>query len=225
MGANISIGSADDFNLGVYVAEPSQAPSSAVIVIQEIFGVNQHIREVADGYAAAGHLAIAPKLFDRIDRNIELGYDSTAMTEGISLAFSQLNMELALHDIQAAVDFALTQVGSVAVVGYCFGGLMAWQSACLLPGVAAASCYYGGGIAGHLELIPRCPIMMHFGELDPHIPLTDVAKIEQAQAAVQVHVYAADHGFNCDHRASYEPNAAALARERTLAFFAEHLTA
>ncbi|MCZ0942000.1 MAG: dienelactone hydrolase family protein, partial [Gammaproteobacteria bacterium] len=141
---------------------------------------------------------------------------------GIELAFQKLQMPNTLADIQAAIDHASAH-GPVGVVGYCFGGLLTWLSACELNGVAAASSYYGGGVAGEAERSPKCPVIMHFGELDAHIPLSDVDKVKAAQPDVPVYVYAADHGFNCDHRASYDAPSADLARQRTLAFFQEHL--
>ena len=222
MGDNVTIKSADGFDVGAYVAQPAGAASGAVVVIQEIFGVNSHIREVTDGYAEAGYFAVAPKIFDRIDRDIELGYEADDMQKGIGLAFSELDHALALADVQAAVNFA-AEHGKVGVVGYCFGGLLTWLAACQLDGIAAASSYYGGGVVGHKDAQARCPVIMHFGELDAHIPMTDVDAIKAAQPNVPVHVYAADHGFNCDHRASHDAAAAELALSRTLAHFAEHL--
>lgn len=219
---HIKLTASDGFEVGAYEATPAGAAKGAVVVIQEIFGVNRHIQEVADGYAAAGYHALAPKLFDRVERDIELGYEGDDMQRGIDLAFNHTDRAKALADIQAAID-ALG--GGVGVVGYCFGGLMTWLSACELSGVAAASSYYGGGVAGELERSAQCPVMMHFGELDAHIPLSDVDKVRAAQPDVEVHVYNADHGFNCDHRASHDASAAATARTRTLDFFTKHLSA
>ena len=223
MGANANIPSADGFDLGVYIAEPEGAPKGAVVVIQEIFGVNQHIREVTDGYAAQGYYAIAPKIFDRIERDIELGYEEADMGRGIDLAFQQLDHGLALADVQSAINTAKAH-GKVGVVGYCFGGLLTWLSACQLEGVSAASSYYGGGVAGQMGMSANCPTIMHFGELDAHIPMTDVESVKAAQPDVAVYTYDADHGFNCDHRGSYNQAAAEVALERTLAHFGEHLS-
>jgi carboxymethylenebutenolidase len=216
------IRSVDGFALGAYQARPDGECKGAVVVIQEIFGVNSHIREVVDGYAEAGYFAIAPQIFDRVGRDIELGYEQADMQRGIEIAFQKLDRALALQDIQAAIEVASVH-GKVGVVGYCFGGLLTWLSACELEGLSAASAYYGGGIAAEAERTPRVPVMMHFGERDAHIPLTDVEKIKAAQPAVDVFVYAADHGFNCDHRASFDAAAAKLAKSRTLEFFASHL--
>jgi carboxymethylenebutenolidase len=222
MGDNTHINSADGFALGAYVAEPAGECIGAVVVIQEIFGVNAHIREVTDGYASAGYYAIAPKIFDRVEPDIELGYEEADMGRGIELAFQKLDMANTLADIQSAINVA-RQRAPVGVVGYCFGGLLTWLSACTLDNVSAASSYYGGGIAGQLDKSPQCPTIMHFGELDAHIPMTDVDQIKAANPDVPVYVYPADHGFNCDHRASFDADAAALARERTLDFFGANL--
>lgn len=222
MGEAAQITADDGFTLGTYQAAPAGAPKGAVVVIQEIFGVNSHIREVVDGYAEAGYFAIAPQIFDRVERNIELGYEDADMGAGIEIAFQKLDHDAALKDLQAAIDAASVH-GKVGVVGYCFGGLLTWRSACELNGVAAASSYYGGGLAAEADRTPRCPVIMHFGELDAHIPMSDVDQVKAAQPDIPVYVYPADHGFNCDHRASYDEQAAAQARERTLALFAENL--
>jgi len=222
MGESVRIEAQDGFSLGAYQARPQGSPKGAVVVIQEIFGVNDHIREVADGFAADGYYAIAPQIFDRVEPDLELDYGEADLGRGVEVAFRKLDHNAALQDVQAAID-AVSVHGKVAVVGYCFGGLLSWRAACRADGLAAAVVYYGGGVAGEAEAQPRCPVMMHFGEKDAHIPLADVAKIEAAQPEAQIFVYPADHGFNCDHRASYDADAAALAKQRTLEFFAEHL--
>ena len=222
MGDQISIKMHDGFELSAYRSVPSTQSKGVVLVIQEIFGVNAHIREVADVYATQGYSAIAPALFDRIERDIELGYAEADMGKGIELAFQGLEMAQTMRDLQSVVDHGATQ-GAVGVVGYCFGGLLTYLSACQLSGVAAASSYYGGGIVGELDHKPKCPLIMHFGELDAHIPMTDVEKIKAANPRIPVHVYDADHGFNCDHRASYSKQASELALQRTLAHFDQHL--
>ncbi|MBT7333616.1 MAG: dienelactone hydrolase family protein [Gammaproteobacteria bacterium] len=222
MGKNITLTAAQGFSLGAYVAQPQGTPKGAVVVVQEIFGVNQHIRQVADGYAAQGYYAVAPKLFDRIEADIELGYDAQDMGRGIELAFQQLDHALALADLQATITAAAAH-GNVGVVGYCFGGLMTWLSACQLDGVSAVSSYYGGGVAAHMDKSPKCPVMMHFGELDAHIPMADVETVRASLPDSQIYVYAADHGFNCDHRDSFNADAAELAQARTLAHFAKFI--
>jgi carboxymethylenebutenolidase len=214
---------ADGFTLGAYEALPAGKPKGGVVVIQEIFGVNHHIRAVADGYAREGYAAIAPQIFDRVERNVELGYtDQAEFQKGIKLAFQDLDRAKTLLDLQAAIDTAATH-GKVGVVGYCFGGLLTWLAACELNSVAAASAYYGGGIAKEAGRRPKCPVIMHFGERDMHIPLKDVETIHNAQPDIDIYVYPADHGFNCDERASFDSTSAALARQRTLEFFAKHL--
>jgi carboxymethylenebutenolidase len=221
--AQRELAAADGFTFGAYVAEPSGDKRGGVVVIQEIFGVNRHIRAVCDGYAREGYLAIAPQIFDRVERNVELGYTQQAdFDKGLKLAFQDLKLPDTLQDLQAAIDMA-AKAGKVGVVGYCFGGLLTWLAACELQHVAAASAYYGGGIAKEAKRVPRCPVMMHFGERDAHIPMSDVETIRQAQPDVQVFVYDAEHGFNCDERASYDATSAATARDRTLAFFDKHL--
>ena len=177
MGEHIQITSGDGFEFGGYLARPSGQAKGGILVIQEIFGVNGHIREVADGYAQSGYLALAPKIFDRIDKDIELGYEEADMGRGIELAFQKLNMEQTLLDLQASVSELRQEQDSVGVVGFCFGGLLTWLSACDLQGINAAVSYYGGGVVNHADKSAGCPVMMHFGELDAHIPMTDVLSL------------------------------------------------
>lgn len=216
--AATTINCVDGFELGAYAASPAGAAKGAVVVIQEIFGVNSHIRSVVDGYASEGFYAIAPAIFDRLERNVELGYTEEDMGTGIELAFQKLDMAQTLADLQTTIDVA-AQHGKVGVVGYCFGGLLTWLSSCNLKQVAAASAYYGGGIPDNAELTPRCPIILHFGELDAHIPMDSVATLQSKQPDLAVHIYAADHGFNCDQRGSYDASSATLAKARTLELF------
>jgi carboxymethylenebutenolidase len=222
MGQTKQLRAVDGFAFGTYEAMPTTKPRGGIVVIQEIFGVNSHIRNVCDGYAAAGYAAIAPQIFDRVERNVELGYEQKDMGRGVEIARGKLKMDQTLQDLQAALDDA-KRFGKVGVVGYCFGGLLAWLSACELNGLSAAVSYYGGGIAGALDGKPRCPVMMHFGDKDAHIPLSDVEKVRKAHPGVIVNVYAADHGFNCDHRGSYDATAAKLALTRSLEFFGKHV--
>ena len=213
----------DGFKFGAYEALPTSKPRGGVVVIQEIFGVNHHIRSVADAYAKEGYAAIAPQIFDRVERNVELGYtDQSESQKGIKLAFQDLKRAEALLDLQAAID-AAAKYGKVGVVGYCFGGLMTWLAACELNGVAAASAYYGGGIAKEATRTAKCPVIMHFGERDTHIPMSDVEIIHKSQPTIEIFIYQADHGFNCDERGSFDGNSAKLAKERTLTFFAKQL--
>ncbi len=222
MGSRIRLRADDGFTFSAWESLPTGNPRGAVVVIQEIFGVNAHIREVTDGFAAAGYAAIAPQIFDRVQPDIELGYKPEDMGAGIKIAFQQLDRTRALGDVQAAISH-ISAHGKVGVVGYCFGGLLTWLSACTLDGVAAASAYYGGGIVNETGRTPKCPVIMHFGELDAHIPLSDVEKIRAGIPAATIYVYAADHGFNCNHRGSHDAAAAKLALERTLTFFSKHI--
>jgi len=226
MGQFIDLKAADGFTFPAYVVQPAAQPRGAVVVLQEIFGVNAHIRAVADGYAAAGYLAVAPSTFHRVKPGVDLGYAPDDMSAGMALkaTVEALPEPGVLQDIQAAIDYA-ARAGKVGVVGYCWGGLLTWRSACLLQGVSAAVPYYGGGITAPAEIArtPKCPVLAHFGEKDHWIPLDGVAAFQQAHPEVEVHIYPANHGFNCDHRGAYDAAAATLARERTLTFFAQHL--
>jgi carboxymethylenebutenolidase len=229
MGQFIDLKSADGFSFPAYVATPAGAPKGAIVVLQEIFGVNSHIRSVADGYAAQGYLAVAPATFHRVKPGVELGYTGDDMQAGMGLkaAVEGLAAPGVLPDIQAAIDHAAAQSGGkkVGIVGYCWGGLLTWRSACLLNGLSAAVPYYGGGVTTPEEIArtPKVPVLAHFGEKDHWITLDTVEAFKKAHPEVEVHVYAADHGFNCDQRGSYDAPAAKLALERSLAFFAKHL--
>lgn len=220
-GEMIRLTAKDGFALSAWRAAPAGTPRGGVVVLQEIFGLNAHIRSVADRFAAEGYLAVAPALFDRVRPGIELDYRPQDVTEGAAIR-ARTTMDAALADVHAAVCEA-SSAGPVGVVGYCWGGTLAYAAAARLEGVAASVCYYGGGIAGLLAEPPHAPTIMHFGARDAHIPLTDVDKIRQAYPHLSVFVYDADHGFNCDARASYDAAAADLARQRTLAFLADKL--
>lgn len=226
MGNLVDLKAADGFVFPVYVAQPAARPRGAVVVLQEIFGVNSHIRSVADGYAAAGYLALAPATFHRVKPGVDLGYSQDDMGAGMALkaAVEALPAPGVMQDIQAAIHHA-SSAGKVGVVGYCWGGLLTWRAACALSGISAAVPYYGGGMTADADAArrPTCPVLAHFGDQDHWIPLEGVEKFKQAQPGVEVHIYPANHGFNCDQRASYNAAAAQLARERTLAFFAKHL--
>jgi carboxymethylenebutenolidase len=221
MTTTIELTGADGVAIGAYRADPPGRPRGGVVVLQEIFGVNAHIRRVADGFAAAGYLAIAPALFDRAAPGTELGYTPADIPKGRDLV-AAVGHENTMRDVAAAVAFAAV-AGEVGVVGYCWGGSLAFAAACTIPGVAAAVGYYGGTIARSLDQRPKAPLMLHFGERDDHIPMADVAAVRAALAGVPVHTYPAGHGFNCDDRGSYDQASAAAARERTLAFLAEHV--
>jgi len=224
--SRIALAAADGFSSSAYLAEPSEKPRGAIVVLQEIFGVNSHIRAVADGYAAAGYLAIAPATFDRIERDVQLGYAADDMTRGSRLkaAVEALPAPGVLQDIQAAVDH-VARAGKVGIVGYCWGGLLVWRSAEKVRGLSAAVAYYGGGmtVGSEPSRKPAVPTMAHFGDQDAHISVESVKAFEQAHPEVEVHLYAANHGFNCDQRGSYNAGAAATALERSLFHFGKHL--
>jgi len=222
----LQLTAADGFSFPAYVARPQGAAHGAIVVLQEIFGVNAHIRAVADSYAAQGYVAIAPATFHRVQADVDLGYTPQDIAAGAALkaAVEALPAPGVLQDIAASVAYS-AQFGAVGVVGYCWGGLLAWRAACTLGGIAAAVPYYGGGMTTAVEAArqPRCPVLAHFGDQDHAIALDSVLAFQKAQTGVQVQIYPAQHGFNCDHRAAFNPAAAALARERTLSFFAQHL--
>jgi len=223
MGEHVTLTCKDGQKIGAYVAKPTGTAKGAVVVLQEIFGANQHIRKTADLYASNGYLAIAPALYDRVEPNVELGYTGDDPKKGMEIR-AKTELPKTLLDIEAAVDY-VKSAGKVGVVGYCWGGSLTFAAACKIPGVAAAAGYYGGQIAGSmLDLKPAAPVILHFGENDHGIPLTDVEKIKAAFPDVPVYVYpGAGHGFNCDERASFQKEAADLARTRTLDFFAKQL--
>jgi carboxymethylenebutenolidase len=228
MGQFITLTSADGFGLSAYVAHPEGTPKAAVVVLQEIFGVNSHIQSVTDRFAAQGYLAIAPATFERVKTGVELGYTDADMTAGFGLktAVDALPGQGVMPDVQAAIDYAAqTSGGKVGIIGFCWGGLLTWRAACTLTGLSAAAPYYGGGMTAEDEIArtPQCPVMAHFGDQDHWIPLEGVTAFAKAHPEVEVHVYAANHGFNCDQRGSFNEDAAKLARERTLAFFAAKL--
>jgi carboxymethylenebutenolidase len=217
----VKLHAADGFALDAYLARPEGTPKGAIVVVQEIFGVNHHIRSVADGYAAEGYLAVAPALFDRYERGFA-DYDATGMQKAMAI-LPKMNMDWAAADTLAAVEYARDEYKTkVAVVGFCLGGSVAWMAAARMP-VSAAVGYYGGHIAKSKDAELRAPILLHFGEQDQHIPMSDVEAIKQAHPEVPVYTYDADHGFNCDERGSYNAAASKQARERTLAFLKEHL--
>lgn len=223
MGTTISLTASDGFQLSAYRAEPEGPARGGVVVVQEIFGVNEHIRSVADRYAAAGYLTVAPAIFDRDHPGIELGYTPEDIEVGKGIAMGSLDFEKVLADVAAAGD-VVREAGKVGVVGYCFGGRITAACAIALPDVFdAASSYYGGGVVGLVDKTPVVPMIMHFGEHDDAIPMEDVAKVAAAWTGVTVNVYDAQHGFNCDHRASFSAVPAAIAQARTFRFFSELL--
>ena len=228
MGQFIQLTAADGFSCPAYVAQPAGKPHAAVVVVPEIFGVNSHIRGVTDRFAAQGYLAIAPSTFERVQPGVELGYTDDDMKTGFGYktAVDALPGAGVLQDIQAAINHAAENTsGKVGIVGFCWGGLLTWRAACTLEGLSAAVPYYGGGVTSEVEIArtPTCPVMAHFGDQDHWIPMEGIEAFKKAHPEVEVHVYSANHGFNCDQRGSYDETAATTARERTLAFFADKL--
>jgi len=223
MGQWMQLTAADGFRLAAYRADPAGQgkPCGGLVVAQEIFGVNSHVRSVCDGFAADGYVAIAPALFDRYQRDFDIGYTPEDIARGRELK-ARAATEVALSDIAAARD-AVAAAGRVGIVGYCWGGFITWMSAARLAGFACAIPYYGGGILEAGSEQPKCPLMAHFGERDAVLPVAGVQKLAAAHPEAQVFLYAADHGFNCDQRKSYDAAAATLARERTLEFLRQNV--
>lgn len=217
----------DGHELSAYIAPSTGEPMGALVLIQEIFGVNAHIRGVADGYARDGFLVVVPALFDRIERGVELKYEGEDAKRGFELMY-KLDLNAALMDIAAAYVLAKKADRGIGVVGYCFGGLMSWLTATrgekekMQPSCCVG--YYPGGIGKFAEEEPSCPVMLHIGAEDAHIGQDQIEAVRTAHPEVEIYVYdGAGHGFSCDARASYNPQAAALARERTLAFLKTHV--
>jgi carboxymethylenebutenolidase len=222
LGTHLTLTSADKFQLGAYRADPQGRAKGAIVVVQEIFGVNTHIRSVCDRFAAEGYAAIAPALFDRQQRDFQSGYTPDEVAHARTF-IANPDWALMAKDTQAAID-AVKAVGPVGVVGFCMGGSIAFLAATRLDGVKAAVCYYGGKIVAFADEKPHCPTQMHFGALDQGIPLTDVEVIKQKRPDCEVFIYPdAGHGFHCDERASYHAPSAAEAWGRTIAFLGKHL--
>ncbi len=220
--AAIELTAADGFKLGAYRAEPKGKARGGIVLVQEIFGVNDHVRKVADGYAADGYLVIAPAFFDRVQRGFDVGYAQPDMEAGRAIV-QKLDWNNVMKDAQAAVEELGRSAGKCAVVGYCWGGTVAWLSAARLQGLACAVAYYGGGVPNFTAEKPKCPVMFHWGEKDHSITLEAVAKVEAAHPGAPSYRYPAGHGFNCDQRQSYDAPSARLARERTLDFLKKHV--
>jgi carboxymethylenebutenolidase len=217
MGQSVRLTAEDGHAFSGYRADPGGPSRGSLVVIQEVFGVNEHIRAVCDGFADRGYTALAPALFDRLRPGMELGYDEEGITQGRALV-AELGWDRPVIDVRAAAT-ALSPDLKVGVVGYCWGGTVTWLAACRLD-VACAVAYYGRQIVDFVDERPRCPVMMHFGAEDALIPQTTVSTIAAAFPEIPLHVYAgAGHGFNCDRRGDHRPEAATLALDRTLAFF------
>ena len=225
MGEMLTLTADDGHRLAAYRATPAGAPRGGLVVIQEIFGVNSHIKRTCDGFAADGYVALAPAIFDRVERDYATGYGPADIERGRAVR-GKLTLDQAVTDVRAAVR-ELARTGApgakVGVVGYCFGGTLAWLAATRIDGLAAAIGYYGGGIADAVGEQPRCPVLLHFGETDASIPKAHWEAVRAHHPKVEVHIYPAGHGFNCDERGSYHAESARLARERTLALLRRHV--
>ena len=219
MGKIIELDTTDGQHLNAYLAEPGGASKGGIVVVQEIFGVNAHIRSVADRYAQAGYTAIAPAVFDSAEKGVELGYDQAGMQKGLDLV-GKVGFDKALACVQTAAK-AVAGAGKVGVVGYCWGGSIAYLAAIRL-GLPAVS-YYGGRNVQLVGEKATAPLLFHYGLKDAHITEADREAVRAANPTAGFYVYDADHGFNCDARASFDAASAKLALERSQAFFARHL--
>lgn len=221
MGSMIELTAADGHKFGAYKAEPAGKPRGGVVVVMEIFGVNSHIRSVADGYAADGYLAIAPAMFDRVQRGYECGYTPPEIEVSRGL-MQKANFDDAMKDVAATVQ-VLQSAGKIGIVGYCWGGAVSWKAAADVAGLACSAPHYGGAIPSLIGSQAKCPVQFHWGEKDASIPMDAAKKVQAAHSQWEHHFYPAGHGFNCDQRGSYDAASAKLARERTLAFLRKHV--
>jgi carboxymethylenebutenolidase len=222
MGKMIELTASDGHKLAAYRADPAGKARGAVVVIQEIFGVNSHIKSVVDGFAADGYVAIAPAMYDRVQRNYETGYSPDEIQAGLKI-MQGLDWDNTMKDVTAAVG-AVKSAGKVGIVGYCWGGTVAWVAAARIPGLAASVPYYGGGIPNFIGEKPKVPVMFNFGEADQSPTVEQAKKVAAAHPSTAAHYYpGAGHGFNCDQRGSYNAAASKQARERTVDFFRKHI--
>ena len=222
MGKQFNLTTSDAHSLGAYRADPAGKPKGGMIVVQEIFGVNHHIRALCDRLAAEGYVAVAPAVFDRFVRNFESGYSPDEIAHARSY-LGNLNWDNMMKDLDAALG-DIRSVGPCGVIGFCMGGTAAFLAACRLNGLKAAVGYYGGQIAKFADEKPKCPVQLHFGEKDAGIPLSDVEIVKQKQPQAEVYVYPeAQHGFHCDERASFQKEASTLAWQRSMDFLAKHM--
>ena len=219
-GADIRLRSADNHELSAYRVRSAAGPA-AIVILQEIFGVNRHIRELCDAFAQRGFSVISPALFDRVRKGVELGYGNEDVETGRALR-AQIPCNATLLDVQSAID-AVADDGPVAVMGFCWGGSMSFLAACRLKGLACAVSYYGAQTMPFIHEQPRVPVLMHFGEFDPRISQADRETTRRLHPEIEMHVFPADHGFNCDHRQAYDAASAQCAEELALAFIHRHL--
>jgi carboxymethylenebutenolidase len=223
LGTKISLTAADGFKLGAYRADPAGKPKGGLVLIQEIFGVNHHIRNMCDRFAAQGYMTVAPQVFDRYTRDFETGYSPEQVAEARKI-IPQIDWAAMLRDTAAAID-AVKSAGPVGIVGYCMGGTVSFLAAAKLDGLSSAVCYYGGMIAKNADEKPKVPTQMHFGQKDDHIPMSDVDMIRKKRPECEVYDYPAGHGFSCDERGSFHEPSSKLAMDRTLAWFGKTLKA
>ncbi len=222
MGQDITLQAEDGHRFGAYRATPTASARGSLVVIQEIFGVNKHIREVCDGFAVDGYVALAPALFDRVEPDFQSGYEQADIVRGRETR-GKIGWDAMIMDTRAAVK-ALAGERRIGVVGYCMGGSMAWLASTRIDGISAAVGYYGGAVAEFAGERPRCPVMLHFGETDASIPKEHWDTIKAAHPGLPMFIYpGAGHGFSCDHRASFHQASHALARQRTIEFFRQHV--
>ena len=222
MGKFIELTASDGHKLAAYLAEPPGKARGGLVAIPEIFGVNSHIRQVTDGYAAEGYRAVSPAMFDRAQRDYDTGYSQPEIQAGVAI-MQKLDWKQSMLDVQAAIAEA-AKGGKVGIVGYCYGGTVSWMAAARVSGLACAVPYYGGGMHGLIGERPKIPVMCNFGEADQSPTLAQAKEIAAAHPAITAHFYpGAGHGFNCDQRGSWNPEAAKLARQRTLEFFRKQL--
>lgn len=220
MGKQVTLQASDGHQLAAYRGGATGTPRGGIVIIQEIFGVNGHIRGVCDGYAADGFEVVAPALFDRVEPGVELGYEGDDRTRGREIR-GDLGWDKPLLDLEAAIA-EVKGAGKVGVIGYCWGGSLAWLCATRL-GADAAVCYYGGQIADFVDEMPQCPVMFHFGERDASIPMEKVELVREKHSSLPLYTYPAGHGFNCEARKDYDQESAALARSRTAEFLSKHI--
>lgn len=222
MGQDVTLTAEDGFTLSAYRANPSGAPRGGLVVIQEIFGVNHHIRGLTDRFAADGYVALAPAVFDRVEPGLSIGYTQADIERGRAIR-GKAGWDAMVMDVRAAVAALKKEGLKVGTVGYCLGGSLAWLAATRIDGLAGAIAYYGGAVAEFAHEQPRCPVLIHWGETDASIPREHREKVKTAHPGVPQHVYPAGHGFSCDERGSYHEPSATLARERTIAFLRQHV--
>lgn len=224
MGSFQVLKAVDGHQFDAYIARPAEQARGGLVLLQEIFGINSHIQEVADEYAKEGYLVVAIPTMSRVKPSVSLGYTDSDVGSGfeLKLQVDALPGNPVMNDIQVGIDFA-KQAGKVGIFGFCWGGLLTWKSACQLSGLSGAVAYYGGGIPNEADLQPKCPVLAHFGDQDSYIPIESVEEFRNKHPEVTIEIYHANHGFNCNQRGSYEETSAKLAKERTLTFFKKYI--